>query len=69
MKFKGRLWKKRTLNVLQLIGTVRPEPDREGFMLKMVVVLFLANSIVGCATHVAASNRGGSVTESVHVKF
>lgn len=38
-------------------------------MLKMVVVLFLANSIVGCATHVAASNRGGSVTESVHVKF
>jgi hypothetical protein len=38
-------------------------------MLKVVVMLFLAYSIVGCATHVAASNRGGSVTESVHVKF
>lgn len=38
-------------------------------MLKIVVVLFLASSIVGCATHIAASNHGGSVTESVHVKF
>ena len=41
----------------------------EGCMLKVIVMLFLAYSIVGCATHVAASNRGGTVTESVHVKF
>lgn len=47
----------------------RSLPVREGCMLKVVVMLFLAYSIVGCATHVAASNRGGSVTESVHVKF
>jgi hypothetical protein len=38
-------------------------------MLKVIVMLFLAYSIFGCTTHVAASNRGGTVTESVHVKF
>ena len=38
-------------------------------MLKVVVMLFLVYSIAGCATHLAASSHGGSVTESVHVKF
>ena len=41
----------------------------EDYMLKVIVMLFLAYSIFGCTTHVAASNRGGTVTESVHVKF
>lgn len=38
-------------------------------MLRVIIMLFAAYVIAGCATQVAASNRGGSVTETIHLKW
>jgi hypothetical protein len=39
------------------------------WMRRVIVMLIVAYMIVGCATHIAASNQGGSVTESINLKW